>query len=58
MKESQIINFLKLSDYDIKERSFISLPLYKINQNPDSYYTEIHDFFRQRQRIRCFRKSC
>ncbi|GAA7899661.1 hypothetical protein HpMS212_04760 [Helicobacter pylori] len=29
-------------DYDIKERSFISLPLYKITQNSDSYYTEIH----------------
>ncbi|WQZ83358.1 HNH endonuclease [Helicobacter pylori] len=29
-------------DYDIKERSFISLPLYKITQKPDSYYTEIH----------------
>ncbi len=66
-RDSKIINFYRLStpnvcsaccdDYDIKERSFISLPLYQITQNPDSYYTEIHDFFRQNQRIRCFRKS-
>ncbi len=51
-RDSKIINFYRLStpnvcsaccdDYDIKERSFISLPLYKITQNPDSYYTEIH----------------
>ncbi len=67
-RDSKIINFYRLStpnvcsaccgDYDIKERSFISLPLYKITQNPNSYYTEIHDFFRQRPRIRCFSKSC
>ncbi len=67
-RDSKIINFYRIStpnvcnaccgDYDIKERSFISLPLYKITQNPNSYYTEIHDFFRQKQRIRCFRKSC
>ncbi len=67
-RDSKIINFYRLStpnvcsaccgDYDIKERSFISLPLYKITQDPDSYYTEIHDFFRQRPRIRCFSKSC
>ncbi len=67
-RDSKIINFYRIStpnvcsaccgDYDIKERSFISLPLYKITQKPDSYYTEIHDFFRQRQRIRCFSKSC
>ncbi|GAA6808361.1 hypothetical protein HpBT112_15120 [Helicobacter pylori] len=67
-RDSKIINFYRIStpnvcsaccgDYDIKERSFISLPLYKITQNPNSYYTEIHDFFRQRQRIRCFSKSC
>ncbi len=67
-QDSKIINFYRLStpnacsaccgDYDIKERSFISLPLYKITQNPDSYYTEIHDFFSQRPRIRCFSKSC
>ncbi|MCQ2658605.1 HNH endonuclease [Helicobacter pylori] len=51
-RDSKIINFYRLStpnvcstccgDYDIKERSFISLPLYKITQKPDSYYTEIH----------------
>ncbi|MUU56912.1 HNH endonuclease [Helicobacter pylori] len=51
-RDSQIINFYRIStpnvcsacydDYPIKERSFISLPLYKITQNPDSYYTEIH----------------
>ncbi|MFP6095982.1 HNH endonuclease [Helicobacter pylori] len=51
-RDSKIINFYRLStpnvcsaccgDYDIKERSFISLPLFKITQNPDSYYTEIH----------------
>ncbi|WQV89253.1 HNH endonuclease [Helicobacter pylori] len=51
-RDSKIINFYRLStpnvcnaccdDYDIKERSFLSLPLYKITQNPDSYYTEIH----------------
>ncbi len=67
-RDSKIINFYRLStpnvcsaccgDYDIKERSFISLALYKITQDPNSYYTEIHDFFRQRPRIRCFRKSC
>ncbi len=67
-RDSKIINFYRIStpnvcsaccdDYDIKERNFISLALYKITQNPDSYYTEIHDFFGQRQRIRCFRKSC
>ncbi|GAA7437114.1 hypothetical protein Yangon188_04240 [Helicobacter pylori] len=67
-RDSKIINFYRIStpnvcsaccgDYDIKERSFLSLPLYKITQNPNSYYTEIHDFFRQNQRIRCFSKSC
>lgn len=67
-RDSKIINFYRIStpnvcsacygDYDIKERGFISLPLYKITQDPDSYYTEIHDFFRQRPRIRCFSKSC
>ncbi|WRB97545.1 HNH endonuclease [Helicobacter pylori] len=51
-RDSKIINFYRLStpnvcsaccgDYDIKERSFISLPLYQITQKPDSYYTEIH----------------
>ncbi len=51
-RDSKIINFYRIAtpnvcnaccgDYDIKERSFISLPLYKITQNPDSYYTEIH----------------
>ncbi len=51
-RDSKIINFYRLStpnvcsaccsDYDIKERSFISLPLYKITQDSDSYYTEIH----------------
>ncbi|MCQ2944014.1 HNH endonuclease [Helicobacter pylori] len=51
-RNSKIINFYRIStpnvcnaccgDYDIKERSFISLPLYKITQNPNSYYTEIH----------------
>ncbi len=51
-RDSKIINFYHIStpnvcsaccgDYDIKERSFLSLPLYKITQNPDSYYTEIH----------------
>ncbi|WRE57468.1 HNH endonuclease [Helicobacter pylori] len=51
-RDSNIINFYRLStpnvcsaccsDYDIKERSFISLPLYQITQDPDSYYTEIH----------------
>ncbi len=51
-RDSKIINFYRLStpnvcsaccgDYDIKERSFISLSLYKITQDPDSYYTEIH----------------
>ncbi|WP_187858694.1 HNH endonuclease [Helicobacter pylori] len=51
-RDSKIINFYRIStpnvcsaccgDYGIKERSFISLPLYKITQNPDSYYTEIH----------------
>ncbi|WP_120993073.1 HNH endonuclease [Helicobacter pylori] len=51
-RDSKIINFYRLStpnvcnaccdDYDIKERSFISLPLYKITQKLDSYYTEIH----------------
>ncbi|QDY57286.1 restriction endonuclease [Helicobacter pylori] len=51
-RDSKIINFYRIStpnvcsaccgDYDIKERSFISLPLYKITQDPDSYYTEIH----------------
>ncbi|GAA7662555.1 hypothetical protein ckin74_04490 [Helicobacter pylori] len=67
-RDSQIINFYRIStpnvcsaccdDYDIKERSFLSLPLYQITQRSDSYYTEIHDFFRQKPRIRCFRKSC
>ncbi len=52
-RDSKIINFYRIStpnvcsaccgDYDIKERSFISLPLYKITQNPNSYYTEIHN---------------
>ncbi|GAA6852395.1 hypothetical protein HpHNI37_06280 [Helicobacter pylori] len=51
-RDSKIINFYSLStpnvcsaccdDYDIKERSFLSLPLYKITQRSDSYYTEIH----------------
>ncbi|WRE03528.1 HNH endonuclease [Helicobacter pylori] len=51
-RDSKIINFYRIStpnvcnaccsDYNIKERSFISLPLYKITQNPNSYYTEIH----------------
>ncbi|GAA8315923.1 hypothetical protein HpKG90_06610 [Helicobacter pylori] len=51
-QDSKIINLYRLStpnvcsaccgDYGIKERSFISLPLYKITQKPDSYYTEIH----------------
>ncbi|GAA7807602.1 hypothetical protein JP0180_08760 [Helicobacter pylori] len=51
-RDSKIINFYRIStpnvcsaccgDYDIKERSFISLALYKITQNPNSYYTEIH----------------
>ncbi|TPH30328.1 HNH endonuclease [Helicobacter pylori] len=51
-RDSKIINFYRLStpnvcsaccdDYDIKERSFLSLPLYQITQNSDSYYTEIH----------------
>ncbi len=51
-RDSKIINFYRIStpnvcsaccgDYHIKERSFISLPLYKITQNSDSYYTEIH----------------
>ncbi|WQS70287.1 HNH endonuclease [Helicobacter pylori] len=51
-RDSKIINFYRIStpnacstccdDYDIKERSFISLPLYKITQKHDSYYTEIH----------------
>ncbi|GAA9330817.1 hypothetical protein BTM412_02200 [Helicobacter pylori] len=51
-RDSKIINFYRIStpnvcsaccgDYNIKERSFISLALYKITQNPDSYYTEIH----------------
>ncbi|WRD05719.1 HNH endonuclease [Helicobacter pylori] len=51
-RDSKIINFYRIStpnvcsaccdDYDIKERSFISLPLYKITQKLDSYYTEIH----------------
>ncbi|WP_121044543.1 HNH endonuclease [Helicobacter pylori] len=51
-RDSQIINFYRIAtpnvcsaccdDYDIKERSFISLPLYKITQKLDSYYTEIH----------------
>ncbi|GAA7694753.1 hypothetical protein HpMMM77_14380 [Helicobacter pylori] len=51
-RDSKIINFYRIAtpnvcnaccdDYDIKERSFLSLPLYKITQKPDSYYTEIH----------------
>ncbi len=51
-RDSKIISFYRLStpnvcsaccdDYDIKERSFLSLPLYQITQKPDSYYTEIH----------------
>ncbi|GAA8756482.1 hypothetical protein BTM115_07070 [Helicobacter pylori] len=51
-RDSKIINFYRIStpnvcsaccgDYRIKKRSFISLPLYKITQNPNSYYTEIH----------------
>ncbi|GAA7153333.1 hypothetical protein BD0047_01320 [Helicobacter pylori] len=51
-RDSKIINFYRLStpnvcsaccdDYDIKERSFLSLPLYQITQKSDSYYTEIH----------------
>ncbi len=51
-RDSKIINFYRLStpnvcsaccdDYDIKERSFLSLPLYQITQKLDSYYTEIH----------------
>ncbi len=51
-RDSKIINFYRIptpnvcsaccGDYDIKERSFISLALYKITQNPNSYYTEIH----------------
>ncbi|GAA7452189.1 hypothetical protein ckin116_05820 [Helicobacter pylori] len=51
-RDSKIINFYRLStpnvcsaccdSYDIKERSFLSLPLYKITQKLDSYYTEIH----------------
>ncbi|MFP6352037.1 HNH endonuclease [Helicobacter pylori] len=51
-RDSKIINFYRIAtpnvcnaccgDYDIKERSFLSLPLYKITQNPNSYYTEIH----------------
>ncbi len=51
-RDSKIINFYRIStpnvcnaccsNYNIKERSFISLPLYKITQNPNSYYTEIH----------------
>ncbi len=51
-RDSKIINFYRIAtpnvcnacydDYDIKERSFISLPLYKITQRSDSYYTEIH----------------
>lgn len=51
-RDSQIINFYRIStpnvcsaccgDYDIKERSFLSLPLYQITQRSDSYYTEIH----------------
>ncbi len=51
-RDSKIINFYRIStpnvcsaccdDYDIKERSFISLPLYQITQRSDSYYTEIH----------------
>ncbi|TPH49553.1 HNH endonuclease [Helicobacter pylori] len=51
-RDSKIINFYRIltpnvcstccGDYDIKERSFLSLPLYQITQNPNSYYTEIH----------------
>ncbi len=51
-RDSKIINFYRIStpnvcnaccgDYHIKERSFISLPLYQITQRSDSYYTEIH----------------
>ncbi|GAA9740868.1 hypothetical protein VN0138_09400 [Helicobacter pylori] len=51
-RDSKIINFYRIStpnvcsaccgDYHIKERSFISLPLYKTTQDPNSYYTEIH----------------
>ncbi|NHA96094.1 HNH endonuclease [Helicobacter pylori] len=51
-RDSKIINFYRIStpnvcnaccdDYDIKERSFISSPLYQITQRSDSYYTEIH----------------
>ncbi|RVY65671.1 HNH endonuclease [Helicobacter pylori] len=51
-RDSKIINFYRLStpnvcsaccdDYDIKEKSFLSLPLYQITQKSDSYYTEIH----------------
>ncbi len=51
-RDSQIINFYRIAtpnvcsaccgDYDIKERSFLSLPLYQITQRSDSYYTEIH----------------
>ncbi|MCQ2866510.1 HNH endonuclease [Helicobacter pylori] len=51
-RDSKIINFYRIStpnvcsaccdDYDIKERSFLSLPLYQITQKLDSYYTEIH----------------
>ncbi len=51
-RDSKIINFYRIStpnvcnaccdSYDIKERSFISLPLYQITQDPNSYYTEIH----------------
>ncbi|WQW36704.1 HNH endonuclease [Helicobacter pylori] len=51
-RDSKIISFYRLStpnvcnaccdDYDIKERSFLSLPLYQITQRSDSYYTEIH----------------
>nr|AAL37470.1 putative HP0052-like protein [Helicobacter pylori] len=51
-RDSKIISFYRLStpnvcnaccdDYDIKERSFLSLPLYQITQRSDSYYTELH----------------
>ncbi|WQX32024.1 HNH endonuclease [Helicobacter pylori] len=51
-RDSKIINFYRIAtpnvcsaccdDYDIKERSFLSLPLYQITQRSDSYYTEIH----------------
>ncbi|QQW72835.1 HNH endonuclease [Helicobacter pylori] len=51
-RDSKIINFYHIStpnvcnaccdDYDIKERSFLSLFLYQITQRSDSYYTEIH----------------